>query len=279
MRSTVIVMALSALSIAMPSAQEQSSHLAPVLSADNEEISDDRAADHVRDCVITNVTSDVDGPLPTATFGGTFCDSPTVSIGQTDGSLVAALVLSSGRDFVTVDLTGNADPMDALFQIECPPKVCDWNLTIGAVGPTGPAGPTGQQGVQGETGPAGPTGPDDPDLPEMKDQICAISSQLGLPLPSFCVSCPCYDAADLVDLLTGLAHMCFFEEVNGTLYFGDTGQDTLAALQVVPILTCIWWLNDEVISSSQLTDGEVVQCEAEIRAAADQLETSCPDIP
>ena len=207
------------------------------------------------------MTSDLDGPLPSATFWGTFCDSPTVSVGQTDGSLTDALVLSSAPGFITIDLTGNADPMDALFRIECSPKVCDWKLTIGAVGPTGP------------------TGPDDPDLPELKDQICAINSQLGLPLPSFCPSCPCYDAADLVDLLTGLALTCFFDNTNGVLNFGNTGQDTLASLQVVPIRTCIWWEHDVVISASQLTPAEVVQCEAEIRTAADQLEESCPDIP
>ena len=217
----------------------------------------------VNDCFVTKVTSDLDGPLPTATFWGTFCDSPTVSIGQTDGSLQDAIVLSSAPGFVTVDLTGNADPMDALVRIECAPKVCDWKLTIGAVGPTGPTGPTG---------------PDDPDLPELKDQLCAVSSQLGLPLPSFC-TCPCFDAQDLVDLLTGRALTCFFDDVNNSLLFGDTGNDTLAALHVVPIESCIWWLNDQVISTSHLTPTELVQCEAEIRTAAAQLGESCPDIP
>ena len=73
--------------------------------------------------------------------------------------------------------------------------------------------------------------------------------------------------------------MCFFDDVNASLLFGDTGQDTLAALHVVPILSCMWWENDQVISASTLTPEEVVQCEAEIRTAADQLEVSCPDIP
>ena len=265
MKHTVIILALSlALPLATSSGDETNSHPTRVTSANNDESTANSAPDQVRDCFITTVTSDVDGPIPTATFWGRFCDSPTVSVGQPDGSLPAALVLSSSRDFVTVDLTGNADPMDTLFRVECPREVCEWKLTVGAVGPTGPSGPAG---------------PDDPDLLELKDQVCAMSAQLGLPLPSFCPSCPCFDAADLVDLLTGHAITCFFDDVNSSLLFGDTGQDTLAALHVVPVLSCIWWLNDEVISSSQLTDAEVAKCEAEIRTAAAQLGESCPDIP
>ena len=148
------------------------------------------------------------------------------------------------------------------------------------VGPTGPTGPTGQQGIQGETGATGPAGPDDPDLAELKDQLCAISAQLELPLPSFCTSCPCFDAADLIDLLTGLTRSCFFDEVNHSLLFGDTRQDTLAALHVVPTLSCIWWENDQVISFSTLTPEELVQCDAEIRAAAAHFGGgTCPPIP
>jgi hypothetical protein len=73
--------------------------------------------------------------------------------------------------------------------------------------------------------------------------------------------------------------MCFYEEVNASLYFGDPRQDTLASLQFAPMLSCIWWENDQVISFSTLTPEEVVQCEAEIRSAAEQLGGTCPDIP
>ena len=80
-------------------------------------------------------------------------------------------------------------------------------------------------------------------------------------------------------MLTGLSLQCFYEEANGQLYFGDTGLDTLAALHVIPLLSCIWWENDEVISSAYLTPTEVGLCEAEIRTAAEQLGESCPPIP
>jgi hypothetical protein len=126
---------------------------------------EDEVPDAILDCNVTKVTTDLDSPVPTATFWGSFCENPTVSAGQTDGSMAPVLVLSYSDNHVTVDLTGNSDPMDQLYSIECPCETCDINVTIGAVGPVGPTGPQGPQGKQGPpgadgaAGPPGPTGP------------------------------------------------------------------------------------------------------------------------
>jgi hypothetical protein len=123
-----------------------------------DEICDDEAPDVTLTCETTKVTTDLDSPVPTATFWGTYCESPLVFAGQMDGTLAAVMILSNGLNFITVDLTGNDDPADVLFVVECP---CDWcrnELTIGAVGPTGPTGPMGPHGPFGPTGPTGPKG-------------------------------------------------------------------------------------------------------------------------
>ena len=61
---------------------------------------------------------------------GDFCDNPSVFIGQTDGTLQPVLVLSTLANFVTVDLTGNDDPAQALVVIECPGGDCTCQLVI-----------------------------------------------------------------------------------------------------------------------------------------------------
>jgi len=128
----------------------------------------DEVVDLVLTCDITKVTTDLDAAVPTATFWGSYCENPTVEAGQTDGTHTAVMVLSSGANFVTVDLTGNDDAADVKFRVNCPCDTCQCKLTIGAVGPTGadgadgaqgPAGPPGATGPAGPTGPTGPTGP------------------------------------------------------------------------------------------------------------------------
>ena len=134
-----------------------------------DEICDDEQPDLILTCEVTKVTTDLDSPVPTATFWGTFCENPTVTAGQVDGTHVPVMVLSAGLNFVTVDLTGNSDPADVVFTMECPCDTCRCKLTIGAVGPTGPTGPmgpTGPQGPKGAPGAAGPIGPTGPTGPE-----------------------------------------------------------------------------------------------------------------
>jgi hypothetical protein len=138
----------------------------------------EESADAAADCLVTRVTTDLDAAIPTATLSGTFCESPSVAAGQDDGSLQELLVLASGANFITVDLTGNDDPMGVLIRITCPCDVCESEITIGAAGPPGPQGP------------AGPT---DPDLEEIKAKLCELCLESGvLPLPSFC-EFECFD--------------------------------------------------------------------------------------
>lgn len=129
---------------------------------------EDEAGDVVLDCFVSKVTQDHESEIPTATFWGTFCENPVVAAGQLDGSVQPVLVLSSATGFITVDLTGNDDPADTQFYIDCPCELCDLNLTVGAAGsdgapgvtgPTGATGPPGPTGPKGFDGPPGPTGP------------------------------------------------------------------------------------------------------------------------
>jgi hypothetical protein len=126
----------------------------------DDEICDDtdEVTDQVLDCGITKVTTDLDSPVPTATFWGTFCENPFVLAGQEDGTFQPMMILSAGLGFVTVDLTGNDDPADVTFSIECPCETCECKLTLGVVGPVGPVGPTGTTGATGATGAAGAQG-------------------------------------------------------------------------------------------------------------------------
>ena len=117
--------------------------LAPALAAAAEICDDEAAVDTVLDCFVTKVTTDLDAPVPTATFWGSFCDDPVVSAGQTDGGVTSVVVLSSDAGFVTIDLSGNADPADVLFRIECPCDNCDTRVTFGDVGPQGAQGKEG----------------------------------------------------------------------------------------------------------------------------------------
>ena len=125
----------------------------------------DETPDLILDCDVTKVTTDLDAAIPTATFWGTFCEDPVVTAGQADGTRQPVMILASGMNFITVDLTGNDDAADVVFDIECPCETCAFNLTIGAVGPTGATGPQGPQGkvgppgADGADGPTGPTGP------------------------------------------------------------------------------------------------------------------------
>jgi hypothetical protein len=122
----------------------------------------DEVIDLVLTCDVTKVTTDLDAPIPTATFWGEFCEMPTVTAGQTDGTRENVDVIASGTGFITVDLTGNDSAADVEFDITCPCDHCVVLVTIGAVGPTGPQGPQGKQGEDGADGPAGPTGPTGP---------------------------------------------------------------------------------------------------------------------
>ena len=126
--------------------------------ADDDICDDDELGDGpTLSCEITKVTTDLDAAVPAAIFWGTFCENPAVLAGQEDGTFAPVLVLSVGQGFVTVDLTGNDDPADVVFTIECPCETCECKLTLGAVGPVGPTGPAGPGGgltiieVQGET--------------------------------------------------------------------------------------------------------------------------------
>jgi hypothetical protein len=130
----------------------------------DDEICDDEITDGpVLTCNVTKVTTDLD--VPAATFWGTFCENPEVTAGQTDGTNTPVQVLSSGANFVTVDLTGNDGAADVLFTILCPCDTCKCKLTLGAVGPTGPQGEDGADGAQGPQGKAGPPGPPGPTGP------------------------------------------------------------------------------------------------------------------
>jgi cysteine-rich repeat protein len=104
---------------------------------------DEIAGDQVLTCEVSKVTANLDLPVPTATFWGTFCENPTVVAGQVDGTFQPVMILSVGPGFITVDLTGNDDPAEVTFSIECPCETCEMAVTMGAVGPTGPPGPTG----------------------------------------------------------------------------------------------------------------------------------------
>ena len=99
------------------------------LASTADDVCDDEAGDAVLNCFTTKVTTDLDAPVPTATFWGSFCDDPVISAGQTDGSLTPVVVLSSDTGFVTIDLTGNADPADVLFVIGCPCDTCGTRVT------------------------------------------------------------------------------------------------------------------------------------------------------
>jgi hypothetical protein len=126
---------------------------------------EDEIGDVVLGCEVTKVTTSLEGPVPSTTFWGTFCDGPTVFAGQTDGTLQPLLVLSASPSFLTVDLTGNDDPADVVFKIGCPCETCDYKLTLGAGGPTGPTGPAD---------------------PAVLDALCELYGLTGHPLPEVC---------------------------------------------------------------------------------------------
>lgn len=125
----------------------------------------DENPDVVFDCEVTKVCADLDGAIPTVTFYGSFCDFPSVCVGQTDGTCAPLLVLSQGTGFITVDITGNTDDCTFIFRITCPCETCETSATIGVVGPTGPVGPQGPQGKQGPAGPPGADGAPGPPGP------------------------------------------------------------------------------------------------------------------
>lgn len=160
---------------------------------------EDEASDAVLDCFVTKVTTDLDAAIPTATFWGTFCETPNVTAGQTDGSQTGVLILSNSGNHITIDLTGNDDPADTLFSIECPCETCDCKVTIGAVGPAGPPGadgapgppgPTGPKGSQGPQGKPGPPGPPGGDGGGEPCNCCSGGSGIGCDCPD-CESAVC----------------------------------------------------------------------------------------
>lgn len=125
----------------------------------------DENPDVVFDCEVSKVCVDLDGAIPTATFFGSFCDFPEVSVGQEDGTFTPLLILSQTTGFVTVDITGNTQDCTFTYRINCPCETCETTATIGIVGPTGPQGPQGVQGPQGKQGPPGADGAPGPPGP------------------------------------------------------------------------------------------------------------------
>jgi hypothetical protein len=130
--------------------------------ASTDETCDEGTAEDLGSCSIVKAVAALDGVPPVVTFLGSFCPSPVVSVGQADGTMQPVLVLTQGASHLTVDLTGNADPADALYVVECPCETCSTYLTIGRTGPEGPTGPQGETGPPGTAGAAGATGPTGP---------------------------------------------------------------------------------------------------------------------
>jgi hypothetical protein len=136
-----------------------------------DEVCDDETIDLILTCNVTSITMELDVPFRTATFWGEFCDDPIVSAGQMDGTRLPVTILANGTSFITIDLTGNDDPGDVSFVVECLCDICEYKLTIGDIGPQGPqgpigvTGPKGATGTKGATGPIGPTGPEGPEGP------------------------------------------------------------------------------------------------------------------
>jgi hypothetical protein len=125
----------------------------------------DENPDLIVDCEVTKIFVDLDGAIPTATFFGSYCDFPVVSVGLEDGTYQPLLVLSQSSSFITVDITGHTGDATYSFKIECPCETCLTQATIGVVGPTGPTGPQGPQGPPGPQGPQGKPGPPGPQGP------------------------------------------------------------------------------------------------------------------
>ena len=151
---------------------------------DDEVCDDEELLDTVLDCNVTKVTTDLDSPIPVATFWGTFCDNPLVSAGQTDGTSTPVLNLSSGTNFVTVDLTGNDDPAGVVFTIECPCETCECKVTLGTVGPEGPPGPKGEKGAPGEQGDIGSAGPEGPQGSQGPSGLPGTEGPIGIQGPT-----------------------------------------------------------------------------------------------
>ena len=164
----------------------------------------------------------------------------------------------------------------------------EYDLTVGAVGPQGPQGklgppglpgaqePQGKQGPPGKEiqGPTGPTGPDDPDLPDIKEKLCAVCKELGLPLASFCpkpqVDCPCWTLADLLALKPTKCTI--------TLDTGCCG-DTLTFTG----LNGTFLLDERPVCSGKIetsiTPAELQVCEDLMVAAAVASGFTCPPFP
>ena len=176
-------------------------------------ICDDEAVDGgpTLGCDVTKITTDLDNS--SLTVWGNFCATPGVCMGQTDGSCQAVLVLSSGQNFVTIDITGNDSPMDVDVVVTCPCDHCHSLVTLGAVGPTGPQGPPGAdgapgaQGDQGKIGPPGPPGPTGPTGPKGGKDVGddgGADDGGAPPVPCNCCSggnglgCDCPECSDLI---------------------------------------------------------------------------------
>jgi hypothetical protein len=192
--AVVAAVVVALMLVAAPGAQAQSSRPGEVLTTPDDVIvigkpggpgddecddaDSDENGDAILTCDVSRACPDLGGAVPTVTFFGEFCEFPEVFVGNEDGTYTQLLVLSSGDNHVTVDITGNTDPCTYNFQIHCPCETCDQSVTIGAVGPTGPQGPQGPagppgppgaqgpQGKQGPPGPPGPTGPTGPTGPK-----------------------------------------------------------------------------------------------------------------
>jgi hypothetical protein len=177
-----------------PSAQAQLTHITEIFDdpTDNVEVgkppshdelcdpNNDENPDDVVTCTSTVTTTNLDAAIPTATFYGSFCSNPIVTIGQTNGTFAPALVLSNSTNHITVDLTGNDAAGDHQVHIKCPCSNCDISLTVGAVGPTGPQGPQGKQGPAGADGAQGVDGADGPQGPQGKQGPAGPTGPQGL---------------------------------------------------------------------------------------------------
>ena len=121
--SVVVLTAVFALvMLGVPSAQAQLAGLSDgdtytddytLYEDGNDEICDefnnDELGDLILDCELTRAVVDLDGVIPTITFFGEFCETPEVSVGQSDGTYAPVLVLSSGPNFVTVESVRSLD--------------------------------------------------------------------------------------------------------------------------------------------------------------------------
>ena len=95
--SPVILLLLAALVLFAPAA------LAQIV---DDEICDDETIEEFLECDVTKITMELDAPIQTATFWGSFCENPVVMAGQLDGTFHTAEIRS--RQDLQVDVASEA---------------------------------------------------------------------------------------------------------------------------------------------------------------------------